>query len=410
MDRKWRGGGLTTRAVRSGQSQDVSDQHSEPLVLTSSYVFDDAEDAAEKFASRRPGNVYIRFTNPTVYAFEERMAALEGGQSAVATSSGMGAYAGIALALLESGSHVVLADGVFGTTTSLFLDYLKKFGVETDTVNVAETDRWRELIRPNTRMFVLESPTNPRMQVGDLARLSGIAAEHGIIVVVDNTLMTPVFQRPLALGADLVVHSAGKYIDGQGRCGGGIVVGGGFLIDKIKGMLRTVGPSISPFNAWVFLKGLETLPIRMQEHSRKSSEIASWLAGHDLVDRVYFTGLPDHPQAELIAKQHSGHPGLVSFTIKGGKREAWHVIDAMRLISNTTNIGDTKSMVTHPASTTHGRLSVEQRQRSGVVDSLIRLSVGFEDTSDLIEDLDGALNAGLRHKKGRNHDDRNIGR
>lgn len=382
---------LATKATRTGQYQDLSDQHSEALALTSSYVFADAEDAAEKFASRRPGNVYIRFTNPTTLAFEQRIAAMEAGDDAVATGSGMAAYTAMALALLEAGDHVVLAEGIFGTTTNLFKVYLSKFGIETSTASVVDLDQWRSLVRPNTRMFVVESPTNPLMYVADLHELSLLAGEHGIVLAVDNTLSTPVFQTPLALGADLVLHSAGKYIDGQGRCGGGVVVGRQELTDKIRGVMRTVGPALSPFNAWVFLKGLETLPIRMREHSRNSSELASWLAGHRVVEHVYFTGSPDHPQARLIAKQLSGHAGLVSFTIRGGRPEAWRVIDELKLISNTTNIGDTKTMVTHPATTTHGRLSAQEKAIAGVTDNLIRLSVGFEDIHDLIADLDEAL-------------------
>jgi O-succinylhomoserine sulfhydrylase len=395
MSEDWHEHGLATRAVRVGQYQDVSDQHSEALVLTSSYVFDDAQDAAEKFAGRRPGNVYIRFHNPTTSAFEERLAALEGGDAAVATGSGMAAYMALAFALLEAGDHVVLAEGVFGTTTNLFHVYLKKFGISTSSASVVDTDRWQSLIRPNTKMFVLESPTNPMMSAADIRALAAIAAEHDILLVVDNTLCTPIYQNPLDLGADLVLHSAGKYLDGQGRCGGGAVVGGEELIAKVRGVLRTVGPSLSPFNAWIFLKSLETLPLRMREHSRISVALSTWLAEHPLVERVYFTGSPDHPQADLIAKQQTGHGGLMSFTIRGGQREAWRVIDSLKLISNTTNIGDTKSMATHPATTTHGRLSDAQKEAAGITGNLIRLSVGFEDVSDLIADLDTALRSGV---------------
>ena len=389
-----RGPGLSTLAVRAGQYQDLSDQHSEGLALTSSYVFADAEDAAAKFAGTRPGNVYIRFTNPTTHAFEQRMAALEGADAAVSTGSGMAAYTAVALALLQAGDHVVLAGGVFGTTTHLFHTYLSRFGVRTSTADVTDQQQWLDAIGPDTRMFIIESPTNPLMQAADIHALAEIAAAHDILLAVDNTLCTPVFQSPIELGADLVLHSAGKYIDGQGRCGGGVVVGGRELIGKVAGVLRTMGPTLSPFNAWVFLKGLETLPIRMREHSRNAFALAGWLSEQAWVERVHFTGLPDHPQADVIAKQQSGHGGLVSFTIKGGQADAWRLVDGLRLISNTTNIGDTKTMVTHPATTTHGRLSDEAKAASGISPNLLRISVGFEDVDDVIADLDAARHAG----------------
>lgn len=392
----WARAALATRAVRVGQHVDVSDAHSEPLALTSSYVFDDAEDAAEKFAARRAGNVYIRFTNPTVEAFEQRLAALEEAEAAVATASGMAGLNALAMALLEAGDHVVVADGVFGTTTHLFTVMLRRFGIEAAQVPPTDLAAWRAAVTPRTKMFVLESPTNPLMQVVDIPALAEVARAAGALLIVDNTLMTPVFQTPIALGADAVVHSAGKFIDGQGRAGGGVVAGSAALVEKVKGVLRTAGPTLSPFNAWIFLKGLETLPLRMREHSRNAALLASWLAKHDAVGAVHFTGLHEHPQAALIARQQTGHPGLVSFTLHEADRDAsWRLIDGLRLISNTTNIGDSKTMITHPASTTHGRLSDAQRDRAGIAQNLVRVSVGFEDIDDLTADLEQAVDRAL---------------
>ncbi len=374
--------GQSTHAVRAGHHQFVDDQHSEALVLTSSYAFDDALDAAEKFAERRPGNVYVRFTNPTVRAFEERIAALEGAQDAVATGSGMAAYLAVSLAVLKQGDHVLLAEGIFGTTTKLFLTYLKKFGVSTTVLPVVDNPAWLKAIRPNTRMISVETPTNPLMRVADIGFLAQLARSHDAFLLVDNTLCTPIFQRPHVLGADLVVHSAGKFT-GETR-----------LIEAVKGVLRTVGPSLSPFNAWIFLKSLETLPIRMLAHNEKAAELVAWLSERDDVDAVHFTGSPTHPQAELVAKQQTGHGGLISFEIRGGQREAWRFIDGLRLVSNTTNIGDTKSMITHPATTTHGRLPADAQLAAGITPNLVRLSVGLEDTTDLMADLHQALRVG----------------
>ncbi|MBQ1017622.1 O-succinylhomoserine sulfhydrylase [Micromonospora sp. D93] len=387
----WRQYRNATRAVRAGQYQDVGDQHSEALALTSSYVFDDAEDAAEKFAGTRSGNVYIRFTNPTTLAFEQRIAAMEGAEDAASVASGMAGYLAVAMALLQAGDHVILGAGMFGTTTRLFESYLRKFQVDVSVAGVVDLADWRALVRPNTKMFVVESPTNPIMQVADIRGLALLAAESGALLAVDNTLCTPVYQNPIDLGADLVLHSAAKYIDGQGRCGGGVVAGRADLIAEVRGVLRTMGPSLSPFNAWVFLKGLETLRIRMREHSLNAQIVAEWLAVHPDVEQVFYTGLTNHPQTELVAKQQSGHGGLVSFTVRGGQERAWALVDRLELISNTTNIGDTKSMITHPATTTHGRLSCAQKLASGIFGNLLRISVGLEDVQDIIADLDGAL-------------------
>ncbi|MDT9698131.1 O-succinylhomoserine sulfhydrylase [Streptomyces sp. P17] len=380
-----------TLAVRTGQYQDLSDLHSEGLALTASYLFADAEDAAEKFAGRRPGNVYVRFGNPTTAAFEERLAAMEQAESAVAVASGMAAFSALALALLKAGDHVVLADGMFGTTPRFFQTYMAKFGVTSTVVGVRDTAAWARAVRDDTVMFIVETPTNPVMEVADLRALGALATANGVLLVVDNTLCTPVFQNPLSLGADLVVHSTAKYIDGQGRCGGGILAGRNALTEQIRDVLRTAGPSPSPFNSWVFLKSLETLGARMREHARGGQAVAEWLQEHPAVHEVHYTGLRTHPQWELANAQQSGHGGLVSFTVRGGRAAAWSVLDGLRLISNTTNIGDTKSMVTHPASTTHGRLSDADRSRAGVVEGMLRVSVGLEDPADVIADLRQAL-------------------
>lgn len=386
-----------TRAVRVGQRQDVSDQHSEALVLTSSYEFADAEDAAEKFAGRRAGNVYVRFTNPTVRAFEQRMAALEDAEDATAMGSGMASYSAIALAFLQAGDRVLLARGIFGTTTKLFEYYFRKFGIESTSLAVdAPISEWRRNIDERTRLVIVESPTNPVLGVADIRMLAARCRQTGTLLLVDNTLCTPVFQRPHLLGADLVLHSAGKYIDGHGRCGGGVVTGSERLIAELHGVLRTTGPSLSPFNAWTLLKSLESLSVRMRQHQENAEQIVSWLAGHPAVCAVHYTGRPDHPQAELVARQQTGHGGLLSFRVDGDRRHAWRVVDNVRLISNTTNIGDTKTMITHPASTTHGRLSQAQRATAGVTDDLLRISVGFESPEDVIMDLEQALHGAMQ--------------
>ncbi|AOT58737.1 hypothetical protein K701_11395 [Streptomyces fradiae ATCC 10745 = DSM 40063] len=384
---------LATRAVRTGQYQDLSDLHSEGLALTASYVFADAEDAAEQFAGRRPGHVYVRFGNPTTAAFEQRIAAMEGADGAVAVGSGMAAYTAVALGLLSAGDHVVLGDGMFGTTPRFFRAYMEKFGVRVSVADVRDLDQWRDAVRDETAMFVLETPTNPMMHVADVRALAALAAERDVVLLVDNTLCTPVLQNPLALGADLVVHSAAKYIDGQGRCGGGVVAGRADLLKPVSEVLRTAGPSPSAFNSWVFLKSLETLPIRMREHSRNATLLAEWLEGHPAVEEVHYTGLASHPQRALADSQQSGHGGLLAFTVRGGRREAWNVVDALSLVSVTTNIGDTKSMITHPATTTHGRMAPEEQARAGIGPNLLRLSVGLEDVEDLKADLDRALRA-----------------
>ncbi len=380
--------GFATRAVRAGQHRTNEGEHDEPIFTTSSYVFKNAAEAAARFAGTAPGNIYSRFTNPTVRAFEERLAALEGGASCVATASGMVAILTTCLALLKGGDHVVSSRSIFGSTVLLFNNYLGKFGVTTSYVPLTDYTAWEQAIRPNTRLLFVETPSNPLMEIADIARLAKIAHAKGCLLVVDNVFCTPALQRPLQLGADIVVHSATKYIDGQGRCVGGAVVGDRELVGKeVYGFLRTCGPSLSPFNAWVFLKGLETLSLRMQAHSASALALALWLEKQPKVKRVYYPGLVSHPQHTLAQTQQSGFGGIVSFEVAGGKDGAWAVVDATRFVSITANLGDTKSTITHPATTTHGRLTPEQRAEAGIGDGLLRVSVGLEDVDDVKADI-----------------------
>jgi len=382
--------GFDTRAIRVGQRRTAEGEHSEPIFPTSSYVFGSAAQAAARFGGSEPGNIYSRFTNPTVRAFEERLAALEGGERCVAFASGMSAILATGMSLLKAGDHVVASKAIFGTSTILFQNYLGRFGVETTFVPLTDYDAWQKAVRANTRLLFLETPSNPLTEVADIPRLATIAHQAGALLVVDNCFCTPALQRPLALGADIVIHSATKYLDGQGRCIGGAVVGNGELVGKeVYGFLRTCGPSMSPFNAWVFLKGLETLSLRMQAHCANAHALAQWLERQPGIERVYYPGLASHPQHALAKRQQSGFGGIVSFVVKGGKDAAWRLIDSTRLISITANLGDTKSTITHPATTTHGRLTVEQRAAAGIGDGLIRLSVGLEDLEDLKRDLAG---------------------
>ena len=384
--------GFDTLAVRAGQQRTGEGEQSEPIFPTSSYVFASAAEAAARFAGEQPGNIYSRFTNPTVRTFEQRLAALEGGESCVATASGMAAILATCAALLKAGDHVVCSRSVFGTTTVLFSTYLAKFGIETDFVELSNLEAWEQAIRPETCLLFLETPSNPLTELADIAALSGLARERDCLLVVDNCFCTPALQRPLELGADIVIHSATKYLDGQGRCIGGAVVGDAELVGKdVFGFLRTAGPSMSPFNAWVFLKGLETLSLRMQRHCDSALELAAWLEQQPAVERVYHPGLESHPQHALASRQQQGFGGIVSFEVQGGKDAAWRVIDATRVFSITANLGDTKSTMTHPATTTHGRLSPEQRQAAGISDGLIRLAVGLETVDDLKADLERGL-------------------
>ncbi len=384
---------LDTRAVRTGQQRTHEGEHAEPIFATSSYVFADAREAAARFSGEQPGNVYSRYTNPTVRTFEERMAALEGAEQGVATSSGMAAILTTCLALLKAGDHIVCSRSVFGTTTVLLSKYLGKFGVETTFVSPTSPSEWQAAARTTTRLFFLETPSNPLAEIADIAAIADIAHANNSLLVVDNCFCTPALQLPLKLGADIVVHSATKYLDGQGRCVGGAVVGRSEEMAEVLGFVRSAGPTMSAFNAWVFLKGLETLRIRMEAHSASALELASWLTKQDKIEKVFYSGLADHPQHALAAKQQRAFGGVLSFRVKGGKDEAWKFIDATRLMSITANLGDAKTTIVHPATTTHGRLSQGDRDSSGITDNLIRVSVGLEAVEDLRADLDRGLAA-----------------
>jgi O-succinylhomoserine sulfhydrylase len=385
---------LETRAVRTGQHRTAEGEHSEAIFPTSSYVFTSAAEAAARFSGAQAGNIYSRFTNPTVRTFEERLASMEGGERCVATSSGMAAILATCAGLLKAGDHIVSSRSIFGTTTMLFTTYLSRFGIETSFVPQADTLAWEEAIRPETRLLFLETPSNPLTEIADIKQLSALAKSNDCLLVVDNCFCTPVLQQPLALGADIVIHSATKYLDGQGRCIGGAIVGDNELVGKeVYSFLRTAGPTMSPFNAWVFLKGLETLSIRMQAHCSSALDLAQWLEQQPGVARVYHPGLTSHPQHELASRQQSGFGGIVSFELQGGQQDAWALIDTLRIFSITANLGDTKSTVTHPATTTHGRLTPEQREEAGISDGLIRLAIGLESVSDLQTDLATGLAA-----------------
>jgi O-succinylhomoserine sulfhydrylase len=381
--------GFDTTSVRSGQVRGPEGEHNDPIYVTSSFVFESAAQAAARFAETEPGNVYSRFTNPTVRAFEHRLAALEGGGYCVATASGMSAILATCLALLRAGDHVVAANSLFGSTISLFSNVFSRFGVETTFVPVTDPEAWSRAVTSRTKMLFLESPTNPLGDVADIPALAALARETECFLVVDNCLCTPALQRPFELGADIVVHSATKYLDGQGRCVGGAVV----LRDEARykdlfGFLRTGGPSMSPFNAWVFLKGLETLRLRMRAISHSALGLARWLEAHPAVGRIYYPGLASHPQHDLASAQQGGaFGGILSFEVKGGREEAWAVVDGTRMLSITANLGDAKSTITHPASTTHGRLTQAQRDEGGIRDSLVRVAVGLEDLADIQADL-----------------------
>jgi O-succinylhomoserine sulfhydrylase len=377
-----------TLAVRAGQVRTAEGEHSEPIFTTSSYVFASAAEAAARFSGDQPGNIYSRFTNPTVRTFEQRLAALEGAESCVATASGMSAILSTCLGLLKAGDHIVSSRSIFGSTTLLFTNYLAKLGIETSFVDLADITDWQAAIRPETRLMFLETPSNPLTELADIEQLAELAHQNDILLAVDNCFCTPALQQPLKLGADIVIHSATKFLDGQGRCVGGAVVGPKDIVgEDVFGFLRTAGPTMSPFNAWVFLKGLETLNLRMKAHSANALALAQWLEQQSAVKQVFYPGLESHPQHQLATKQQSGFGGLLSFELKGGKDAGWDLIDATRLISITANLGDTKSTITHPASTTHNRLTPEQRQQAGIADGLIRVAVGLEDIEDLKQDL-----------------------
>lgn len=377
-----------TQSIRAGQSRTAEQEHSDPLFLTSSYIFSSAAEAAARFSGKEAGNIYSRFSNPTVRAFEERLALLEGGERCIASASGMAAIASIAYTLLSAGDHVVCSQAVFGNTTLLFKNFLSRFSVETTFVSLTNQAEWEAAIRPETKLFFLETPSNPLTEIADISCLAKLAHDNGCLLVVDNVFCTPVLQQPLALGADIIVHSATKYIDGQGRCIGGAVVGKKALLEEnILPFMKTCGPSMSPFNAWVFLNGLETLSLRMKAHCENATALANWLEAQPRVKKVYYPGLRSHPQFELAARQQKGAGGVLSFEIEGGKEAAWNLIDSTQLLSITANLGDTKTTITHPATTTHSKLSTEEREAAGIKDSLIRVSVGLENIEDIKSDL-----------------------
>lgn len=380
-----------TNAIRGGYQHTHENEHSEALFLTSSYVFKSAEMAAQSFSDEIDGNVYSRYTNPTVRTFERRLAMLEEAEQAVATSSGMAATLAVIMALLEAGDHIICSRDVFGSTRVMMDKYITKFGIEVSYVALTDLSAWQDAVKTNTKMLFCETPSNPLSEIADLEGLSQIAKKANALFVVDNCFCTPVLQKPLKWGVDIVVHSATKYIDGQGRALGGAVVGSAELMNHVQGFLRAAGPTMSPFNAWIFLKGLETLSLRMKAHSANASALALWLSNHPKVSKVFFAGLPDHPGHSLAKKQQSDFGAVVSFVVDGGQNAAWQVIDATQMLSLTANLGDAKTTIVHPATTTHGRLSAESLAEAGIEEGLIRIAVGLEDLDDIKNDLELGL-------------------
>lgn len=380
-----------TNAIRGGYEPTHENEHSEALFLTSSYVFESAEMAAKSFSNEIEANVYSRYTNPTVRSFEQRLALMEEADQAVATSSGMAASLAVIMALLEAGDHILCSRDVFGSTRILMDKYITKFGVEVTYVPLTDLAAWQSAVQPNTKMFFCETPSNPLSEIADIEALSQLSKQAQALLVVDNCFCTPVLQKPLQWGADIVVHSATKYIDGQGRALGGAVLGSALLMDQVQGFLRAAGPTMSPFNAWIFLKGLETLSLRMKAHSASANALAVWLSQHPKVSKVFFAGLPDHPGHSLAKKQQTDFGAVVSFVVEGGREAAWKVIDATQMLSLTANLGDAKTTIVHPATTTHGRLSDESLADAGIEQGLIRIAVGLEDLGDIQDDLELGL-------------------
>ena len=388
-DQEW---ALETLGIRVGHHRTPEGEHSEPIFATSSFVFENAAEAAARFAGDSEGNIYSRFSNPTVSAFEERLAAMEGGESCVATASGMSAILATCMGLLEQGDHIVSSRSIFGSTTMLFNKYLKRFGIRTAYADLSDLADWERQITPETRMLFLETPSNPLIELGDIRALAELARDHDCLLVVDNCFCTPALQRPLELGADIVIHSATKYLDGQGRAVGGAVVGDTKRVgEEVFGVLRTAGPTMSPFAAWIFLKGLETLSLRMRAHSANAQGLAEWLVTQPGISRVHYPGLERHPQYELARRQQVSAGGIVSFELEGGRDAAWRLIDATRMLSITANLGDVKSTITHPATTTHGRLTAEEREAAGISEGLVRVAVGLEAVADVQRDLERGL-------------------
>jgi O-succinylhomoserine sulfhydrylase len=379
---------LETLALHSGIHRSQFNEHSEALFLTSSFVFDSAAQAAARFSGAEAGNIYSRFTNPTVTAFEERLAALEGAEACVATSSGMSAILSCVMGLLSAGDHIVASRSLFGATVNLF-NILKRFNIETTFVSATDVEAWEAAVKPNTKLLFIETPSNPLTEISDIAALAAVAKKNGAWLAVDNCFCSPALQRPLDLGADIVIHSATKYLEGQGRVLGGAVLGKRDLLMErgVFGFLRTAGPSLSPFNAWVILKGMETLKIRMEAHSANAVQVARWLEAQPSVARVYYPGLSSHPQHELARRQQKTGGGIVSFEVKNGREAAWRVIDSVRMLSITANLGDVKSTLTHPATTTHARISQESRDAAGITEGLLRIAVGLEAVKDITADL-----------------------
>ena len=376
-----------TNSVRAGSIRSDQGDHSEALYLTSSFVFKNAKEAAARFANSEVGNIYSRFTNPSVKMFEDRLASLEGAEQCVATSTGMSAILASVMSLCTTGDHIVVSKSVFGTTVKLFDNILKNWGLDVTYVSLTNLNEWQNAVKKNTKLFFVETPSNPLTEICDISALAELAHQSNSLLIVDNCFSTPAHQLPIQFGADVIIHSATKYLDGQGRCLGGAVLGKKDQMEQVANFLRSAGTSMSPFNAWVFFKGLETLKIRMDAHSAKAIELAIWLEEKKKVSKVYYPGLSSHPQYELAMKQQTTGGGIVSFKVDGSKIDAWNLIDSTNLISITANLGDTRSTITHPASTTHSRLSQKERDSSGIGDNLIRIAVGLEDVDDIKADL-----------------------
>lgn len=381
-----------TIGVRAGSNPTELGENSDAIFLNSSFRFKSAAQAAARFSGEEAGNIYSRFTNPTVTAFQDKLAAMEGAEQCVATSSGMSAILACVMGVCNAGDHIVASRSLFGTSVQLFTNILQRWGLEVTLVSLRDEKGWQAAITPKTKLFFAETPSNPLTEVCDIKALADIAHQSNILLVIDNCFCTPVIQKPLALGADIIIHSATKYIDGQGRCLGGAVLGSKALMEPVYGFLRTTGVTMSAFNAWVFLKGLETLSIRMEAHASRALALASWLEQQPQVSRVYYPGLESHPQHDLVLQQQTNGGGIVSFEVKvkSGQTEqeaAWALIDSTNMISITANLGDAKSTITHPATTTHSRINLEERLASGVKDSLIRIAVGLEHVDDIKRDL-----------------------